>query len=200
MQISFIPQGNIGGVTVDATLEEEYEDELEITEHPVQAGADITDHSFKRPVELTMRCGWSNSTAGAAISTLISALSGITQSGIVGGGMSGADYVSGIYSQLLALQASRQPFSVVSTLRAYDNMLIRSLRVARDSRTSQALMVTAQLREVILVSTQTTTLPAQGNQANPSSTAENVNVGASSLMAGNPAPGGAIDPSNWGIV
>src|SRR5580700_5469148 len=57
--------GGVNGVTnpitVDTTIEETYEDLLEITEHPVQVGAQIADHSFKRPMEVRLRCGWSDS-------------------------------------------------------------------------------------------------------------------------------------------
>lgn len=179
----FLQQSNqIGGIQVDTTLEEHYEDALEITEHPVEAGAQITDHSFKRPMELVLFCGWSDSSssgllglasgilatqspAAAGILGIASAASslfsnpGAGNSGsFTGGAMAASDYVAGIYSQLLQLQESRQPISVTSGLRVYDSMLIQSLRLRRDQRTQFALNVQAVLRQIIIVSTQSATL------------------------------------------
>jgi hypothetical protein len=187
--LTVIPQGNIGGIAIDATLEEVLEDTLQVTEHPVEAGAMITDHSFVRPCEVVLRCGWSNASAAALLGNLTSLLSS--------GSLSASDYVTGVYSQLLALQQAREPVTVVTSLRQYENMMLTSVRVTRDSKTSQALMMVATLREVILVSTFTTTLPPTANQANPASTAENVNVGTTAPVPATPAPGGAVPPEAW---
>jgi hypothetical protein len=187
-----VPQSNqIGGIQVDTTLEEVYEDSLEITEHPVEAGAAITDHSFKRPMEVVLMCGWSDSSSsGASDFSDVSFNSFSTGSvnpgagntgSFSGGSMLASDYVAGIYSQLLQLQESRQPIAIVTGLRLYDNMLIQSLRVRRDQRTQYALNVQAVLRQVIIVSTQTATLAPQANHANPASTADTVNTGQQTL-------------------
>lgn len=50
----------IGSITVQVAIEEVYNDKLAITEHPVEQGAQIADHAFKRQPDLSMRCGWSN--------------------------------------------------------------------------------------------------------------------------------------------
>lgn len=52
---------SIGDIVANITVEERHTDELQITTHPVESGAPITDHAFKRPAELTLRLGWSNS-------------------------------------------------------------------------------------------------------------------------------------------
>lgn len=43
------------------TIEEHHTDELQITDHPVESGAPITDHAFMHPREVRIRCAWSNS-------------------------------------------------------------------------------------------------------------------------------------------
>jgi hypothetical protein len=208
----FLQQSNqIGGIQVDTTLEESYEDALEITEHPVEAGAAITDHSFKRPMELVLTCGWSDSSSSgliglasgliatqspiaasilgaasavsAAVSSLLSNPGAGSSGSFTGGAMAASDYVAGIYSNLLHLQESHKTISVTSGLRFYDSMLIQSLRVRRDQRTQYALNVQAVLRQIIIVSTQTATLAPQSNQANPASTADTVNTGAQQLQS-----------------
>jgi len=174
-----IPQGNIGGIPIQVTIEEIATDTLEVTDHPVELGAQITDHSFKRPSEIIMRCGWSNSSVGAAL--------GAVESLFSSGSLSGSDFVHSVYSQLIGLQEKRRPFLLVSSMKQYPNMLIRSISLTRDKDTSQALMVTATMREVIIVSTQSATLAPIANQALPASTAEVVNAGPQQLIPSTPA-------------
>jgi len=174
----------IGDIEVQTSLEEIYHDTLQITEHPVEAGASITDHSFKRPSDLLLRCGWSNSN--------LKAILGAIESIFTGGTMSKSDYVTGVYSQLLKLQQDRVPASITTTLRQYDNMLLAGIGVTRDQRTSQILLVEATFREVILVSTQSTSLPAKEDQASPEATAEVQNAGSKQPVEGSPSPGGAL--------
>lgn len=166
--LSFSPRGSIGGMEIPATLEEIHTDTLQLTEHPVEIGAAITDHAFVRPREVVIRCGWSNSTLDSFISAL---------SAIFSGSMSASDYVSSVYSNLLALQESRTPLDITTSRRQYSNMLITGLQVTTDFRTSAVLLVQATCRQIIIVETQATTLPAKGDQANPASTAGIQNAG-----------------------
>lgn len=167
--LNAIPQGNIGGISVQVTVEETHTDNLQITENPVEEGAEITDHSFKKPPEIVLRCGWSNST--------ISGIVGSVQSLFSGGFPTPGGFVGAVYSQLIALQESRVPFTVLTSIRQYSNMLISSISLTRDKKTSQVLMVAVTCRQVIIVSTQSATLAPLANMANAASTAENVNIG-----------------------
>lgn len=187
--VQLIPKGNIGGIIIDVTLDEVGIDRLEVTEHPVESGTTISDHSFTKPSEVILRCGWTNSSSEAAIDAATTLF--------FGGSLSVADYVSSVYSQLLALQDSRTLFSITTSKRQYDNMLVTSLQMTNDQKTSQALFLTAHCREVIIVSTQATSLPPQANQANPAGTAQTQNIGTATLSQGSPTPGGALSPSNW---
>lgn len=182
--LTIIPQGMIGAIAIQATLEETMDHELQVTEHPVQSGASITDHSFREPVQITLRCAWSNASVEAAL--------GAVSNLFAGGALSAADYVSGIYSQLIRLQQSRLLFSVVGTLRTYDNMLMTSLSVDRDKDTSQALMVTVTCKEIILVSTQVTNAPTAAQLLSPQDNQATADTGTQSVVPGNPSPGGSL--------
>jgi hypothetical protein len=211
--LTVIPKGSIGGIAVQATLEETSTDSVTVTDHPVEAGAQISDHAFYRPAELVMRCGWSNSSPSnliSAVSSLFSGggasqfaglaqLTGQTASvAVSGGGMSISDYVSGVYAQLLSLQQSLQPFTVVTSIRQYTNMVMTSLALTRDQKTYQALMVTATMRQVIIVNTVSTTLAPMANQATPANTAEPLGLGQQNAISGaTPSPGGSVNPVNW---
>lgn len=207
--LTVIPQGNIGGIVVPVTLEETSTDLVTVTDHPVEAGSEISDHAYYRPAELTMRCGWSNSSSftlqsaasslfsGGGISSFASTIFGQNPP-VSGGGMSISDFVSGIYSQLLSLQQSLVPFDVITSIRRYTNMIMTSLAVTRDRRTSQALMVTASMRQVIIVSTVSTTLAPLANMANAANTAENALLGPQQLQTNvTPNPGGSVGPLLW---
>lgn len=156
---------SISTILPDVVVQEDHHDTLTITEHPVERGAPITDHSFKRPAEVRIICGWSNSV------TLNSMVDGSVISAVFEG------RVREVYRRLLDLQESRTPFSITTGKRTYRNMLMSSLDVTTDQKTEYALLVSAVFREVVLVDTLTTTLAPAENQANPASTAATQDVG-----------------------
>ncbi len=193
------PKGSIGGITIDVTVRESYTDGLEVTRHPVESGAAITDHSYRVPSRIELDCGWSNAGASAALNNLQSYLTGTggSAAALANGQMNGSDYASRVYSQLLALQQSRQIFSVTTTFRTYNNMLIESIDVERDQKSANILRCVATCTEILTVSAISTTLPPQANQANPASTAETISLGANSVTSGFPSPGGSLPPTSW---
>src|SRR6185312_11788283 len=174
----------IGDIQVDTTLEELYEDAVEVTEHPVEAGAQISDHAFKKPMELVLVCGWSESSISGLTQFGADSFGGaqlgsggpinpgvLTIGSFLGGAMNASSYVAGIYSQLLQLQEALEPISVSCGLRSYENMMLTALRVRRDERTRYTLALTAFFRQVIITSTQVANVPPAANQAVPASTA-----------------------------
>lgn len=163
-------QRNIGGFVADVTVEEIHDDELGITRQPVEQGAAITDHAYKEPSSVMIKTGWSNSSPQA------------------GGD---PNFVNDIYAQFLDLQLSRQPFDIVTGKRNYSSMLIRRLRARTDETTEDALMMECECYQIILVNTQTVSVPA-ANMASPESTAGTVNRGTVSIgPASNFNPGSA---------
>lgn len=181
-----VPRNKLGTIAIASTISESHSDALRLTDHPVETGTPITDHSYLEPQEVTLRCSWSNSSTEA--------LSGAIQSLFNGGAPAVADYVSSIYSQLLALQQSRQPFSVIAGRRSYQTMLMSSLRVDRDKNTAEVLAVEVTCRQIVIVSTKATQLPPADNQAAPQTTGEIENDGAKQLKPVTPVAGGAVMP------
>lgn len=188
------PTRNIGPFEAQVWLEENHVDELEISDHPVETGARITDHAFMRPSEVTIRCGWSNSPQGAAGPGGLLGLAGGIVSGLVqtvpglASLLSGNDEsgVRAVYQNLLILQASRIPFDILTGKRAYDNMLIKSLRTTTDKDTENSLVVTVVCRQVLIVKTQVVTISAPADaQKTPQTTQPVTDQGTKSL---DPAP------------
>jgi hypothetical protein len=156
---TIIPPRSIGGIIANVTVEELHLDRLEITDHPVEVGAVISDHAYVRPVSVTIHAGWSN-----------------------GSGMS-ETYAVDTYNKLLALQQSRQPFLVLTGKRNYNNMLLESLEVRTTQETETSLMIQGNCRQVNIVSTTTTNIGSPSNQSNPSSTNPTTNQGQQQLQA-----------------
>ena len=149
-------QRNIGGFVANVTIREDHEDELIVTENPVEQGADVTDNSFKAPARLTVDVGYSNSSVESD---------------------GDPNYVNDVYAQFLALQASRQPFDVITGKRMYTNMLITMLHTVTDKDTENVLFLTVRMKEVILVDTQTVSVPPSANMASPQNTGATQNTG-----------------------
>lgn len=60
---------------------------------------------------------------------------------------------SATYNALVQFQESRQPFTMVSGLYVYKDMLIKEINAERDSKTSRILSGTVSFQQAILVST-----------------------------------------------
>jgi hypothetical protein len=158
--------------SAQVTIEEIHHDELEITRHPVEQGAAITDHAYKKPCELVLQLAWSNS----GIQSVLQTLSGILSLG-TGDNSGDFNYMQTIYDGLLALQESRTPFDIITGKRKYSNMLLRSLSVPTTDRTEHSLYVTAICSQIIVVQTQPTSLPDASVMQNPDQTASVQNLG-----------------------
>lgn len=156
---------SIGNIVMNITVEEEGTDELEITEHPVEQGAMISDHAFKRPASLRIRAMSSNAARQASADP---------------------NYVSDVYRKLLTLQSSGQVFTIVTGKRTYSNMLMRALRQTTDQATETTLAVDMEFREIIIARTAPASLPPVQQQALPAQTAAPQNLGAKQFLPGVP--------------
>src|SRR5260364_33728 len=99
---------SIGEIVPNVVIEEVHQHALTITQHPAEQGAAIAEHAYVRPAEVVLLCGFG---PGNAFSRME------------------ASDPAWMYQQLRALQASRQPFDVITGKRAYRNMMIRQLTV-----------------------------------------------------------------------
>lgn len=151
--VTFRPNRSIGEFTARVTVEEIGEDTLEITDFPIQKGSEGTDHAYVRPPELMIRAIFSPDQAP----------------------------LDEIYENLLKLQGSRQPFQVTTGKRTYRNMLMKSLVVDTDRATENILSIRVNLREIRIVSLETTSVAPRENQSNPGETGAVQNAGQKSL-------------------
>ena len=155
----------LGLLIPSVVVSEKHVDALEITEHPVEIGASVNDHAYKRASEVTMECGFAG---GGSILDLVD-ISGIG----LGIGQSPKE----IYQQLLDLQSSRVPFDVVTGKRTYSNMLIRAIEVTTERTSENVLTCVLTLREVLMTQTQSVSVADKANMQDGVSTAAVQDVG-----------------------
>ena len=186
-----------------ATIEERSHDELEITEHPVEQGAAIADHAYKRPAEVVIRAAWSNSptsstsfisqavgigaTLGGPAARALAALPGSVRAvqSLFNGNAN--DQMKDIYQKVLALQASRVLFDIYTGKRAYTSMLIKSITAETNKAQENSLWLVIVCRQVIIVATQTVVV--SNAQADPAATGAVEDTGTKSLVT---APADAV--------
>jgi len=145
---------SIGGIIPDVVIEETTEDVLEITKHPVQQGATISDHAFKKPVTLKMKCLWGEKSGDINIT----------------------------YQKILDLQSKRTLIDVITGKRNYKNMLIGSMSCTTDATTNTILSIQFSLEEIIIVNVVVTSVPARSRQRNAGKTGATENAGQKSAQ------------------
>lgn len=129
---------SVSGIVPDISVEEQHQDQLVITDHPIEQGATISDHAFKLPAEVIVTYGW---VTGSPQNTA-----------------QGNSFLNALYDQILAIQSAVSLFTVYTTRRTYQNMLMQGVTQTTDKSSANALIVRMLCREINLVSTQTVTV------------------------------------------
>lgn len=129
-------KGAGGALYFDAVFKTDHTSKITLTEHPVEKGANIADHAYLDPSEVSLEVGMSDTALQAAPSS------------------NGSRSVAA-YKALRELQEKRQPVTVVTRLKTYRNMMLESITAPDDYTTMFALKATVFLREIITVSTET---------------------------------------------
>ncbi|ATM90575.1 TPA: hypothetical protein QHR59_000084 [Klebsiella aerogenes] len=155
----------IGLIVPSVVVSENHSDTLEITEHPVETGAPVSDHAYKRPSEVVMEVGFAG--GGSLLDFIDTSSLGLTL------GLSPKE----TYQQILDLQTSRIPFDVVTGKRLYSNMLIRAIEVTTDRTSENVLMAVLTLREVIITQTQQIAVADKADMKEGANTSAVINSG-----------------------
>ena len=137
---------SIGGLVFDAVLKTDHTSKLTATSHPIENGANITDHAFIDPAEISIEIGMTD--------------------------CNGVGTSDDMFKSLQKLQFSRDPLTVVTRFKTYKNMLIMSMSVPDDFTTMNALKAMLMLREIPVVGTATVEVSerASGQESKTGST------------------------------
>lgn len=151
------PQASIGSqensdlsILLDASVSETHTSAASITSHPVERGANITDHVHREPDTITIQGIISNTptrfpegTVGVAlIRSVANLVSGVSN-----------DLAKTGYEQLRQLVEGKELIKIVTTLREYNDMLLENLTVTRDADNGDCLNFSVTARQVRLIST-----------------------------------------------
>lgn len=132
----------IGGFELDASVNETHSFESEVTDHPVEKGADVTDHVRARPIMLMIEGVVSDSPIGD-----IRDRRSVTTSPS-----------NDALAHLLDIRDKREPIVVETALKVYENMVLQSLEIPRSASTGEALRFRATFKQVQLVTNLRTTI------------------------------------------
>ena len=140
---------NVGGYFFDAVLKFDHERSTTITDHPVEEGANITDHAYVNAKSLSMEIGMSD----------------VCSSLIEGQFLTRSSRSVSAYDVLQRIQEARVPISINTRLAVYHNMLIENMTTPDDYLTQNGLKATVFFREIFVVRTSTATLPNRTSRA-----------------------------------
>lgn len=127
---------------IDVSLSEEHSFESEVTEYPVEKGADITDNIRPKPIQITMEGLVSNTPINPDI---ISARDAADQS------------VDDAYATFMKIRDDRETVTIRTSLRTYENMAMKNLVIPRQPGQADSLRFTATFVQVLIVSNTRTT-------------------------------------------
>ncbi len=139
----FPKENKLATVELDIVVSEGVTTSSTITENPVEQGADVTDHIITNAMSFTM--------TGMVSDTPVKFLGGLLSRQSL---LSAERPTVKAWEELLSLQASKTPFTLVQNLKSYDNVFIESLATTQDKDTSKLLNFTATMKEIIFVGTQ----------------------------------------------
>ena len=153
----------IDTVTLDASLSEMHHGENEITEHPVETGADITDHINPKSDTVTIEGLVSNTPITAtqntrAVSSQGQQLQTTTQQEQPAGKVG---YAESAYRALLDIKDSGKIITIVTKLRTYTSMAMVSLDVPRNAQVGDVVRFTAVFKAIRTVQNQSFYTPVK---------------------------------------
>ena len=125
----------IGLYSPTVVTAETIEDSDQVTQHPVESGADITDHVLPQNTHYSIECAWAEDI-----------INGIS--------------IREIYQQLLDLRASGKPFTIQAGKKVLNNMLFTKITNTTDVDSEYVLKLSMEFQQVRLVTLQTVALSA----------------------------------------
>lgn len=123
-----------GRFIFDAVFSTDHSANATVTQHPVQSGASISDHAYMEPDEVSVEIGMTDTAASVS---------------------GGASHSVNAYAQLRAIMELREPFTLITRLKTYRNMLITSISAPDDYKTMNALRASIYFQQVNVVSVST---------------------------------------------
>lgn len=137
-----------GNIELDAALDENHEWSAEATSNPVEEGAPVTDHVIEQADKLRIR-GFVTDTPLTASASV----QGEVNSGSVG------NRTQAVFDLLYDLIKVREPMTVYTKHRIYDNMVLTNITIPRSAGVGEAIEFNAEFIRIRKVATQMVDVP-----------------------------------------
>ena len=136
-----------GNIELDAVLQEEHEWSAEATSNPVEEGAPITDHVIEQADKLRVS-GFVSNTPVTLSGSIASFLGG-----------SSAPKTQDVFDLLHELLKLKQPMTVYTKYRIYDDMVMTAVNIPRSTSNGDALEFNVEFVHIRKVATQIVDVP-----------------------------------------
>ena len=131
----------IATLELDAAISVVYSRTADVTDHPVERGSNVSDHVRPKPVEIKIEGMLTNTPIGVGIT--VDPFSTITPTS--------TDRSSKAFTELHRLFEAGETLKIVSELFSFENMVIQSLDIPRDSKSGDAFFFTCNLKQIRMV-------------------------------------------------
>lgn len=164
----------IDGYELDVAVSEDHSFEADVTEHPVEIGADVSDHVRARPVTVTIEGIVSDTPIGGIADRRGDRLADVgvitVSASAAGPGPLQFKPSDDMLAWFDAMRERREPVEIRTSLRTYENMMLRSLSIPRSATNGDALRFTATFVQIIIVENERTlvrvSVPRASNKTN----------------------------------
>ncbi len=134
----------IDGYTIDAAISEDHSFDADVTDHPVETGADITDNIQAKPIQVTIDALVSDTPIGPLQASRDN---------------DGNDPPSrNAYATMLAIRDQRKTVTITTSLAVFENMALTSLSVPRNAQNGEALRFKAVFKQIRFITNLRTTV------------------------------------------
>lgn len=131
----------------DAVIRTEHQQRIEKTQHPIQTGANISDHAFIMPARVVLEIGMSDA-----------------MDSFIPGQWTGDNSKSvNTYQTLLSIAKARQPLTVTTRLNVYTNMLLTDISTPDTVETQFGLRSSVVFEELLTGTVTTQTVSARND-------------------------------------
>lgn len=146
----------IDGFPIDATVTESHTFDSDVTDFPVEKGADITDHVRPKPLKISME-GLVSATPIGVVAQHATRKNGLLP-------------VDNAYDKLIAIRDAGEPIPITTSLNTYKSMVMSSLDFPRESGEPFQLRFKATFVQVTIITNNRTTVRTStpGGQAQQS--------------------------------
>lgn len=125
----------IGGIQVDVALSESHRTTAQVTEHPIETGASVSDHIRRLPDQVTIVGLMSNYPASLRESIALKA---------------SGDTAERRWAQLQSIAANGEVVTLSTSIRSYRDMVMTELTIDRNASVGTSIQFRAVLRQLEL--------------------------------------------------